>query len=224
VLHPQLSPDGSRLLWAERVSAYEDTYWGHWVVKVATLVDDGVDDPHLEDERSFDPAAQPGFYETHGFSHDNQRVIFTGNLAEGQHELGMDLYEMDVDSGELNQLTTTFDDWDEHAHWDPDDENIVWMSSTDLVIDWPEDMGPLDWRHYLATELWIMDADGSNRQRLTFFNDSEHDHHRAERTVVSDSAFAPDGQSLLVLIAFYDGIGPDSGVYVELVHVELQRD
>jgi hypothetical protein len=223
-LHPQFSPDGSELMWADRAGEAEGSFWGHWVVKVADFVDDGIDDPHLENIRTFDPAAQHGFYETHAFSHDGQRVLFTGNLEEGQHETGMDLYEMDVASGERRQLTTTFDDWDEHAHWAPTHDHVVWMSSTDLDVSYPDDMGPLDWRHYLATEMWIMDPDGSNRQRLTFFNDPEHEHHIAARTVVSDSTWAPDGMSLLTLIAFYDDTGPQSEVYIELMHIELQQD
>ena len=69
-------------------------------------------------------------------------------------------------------------------------------------------LGEVDWINYLATELWVMNADGSGKQRLTYFNEPGHPHKRARRTAVSDSAWGPEGDSLLVLLAHYDGAGP----------------
>ena len=108
--------------------------------------------------------------------------------------------------------------------WSLDGKMIVWMSSTLLDVSYPEDMGPHDWRYYLASELWLMDADGSGKQRLTFFNQPGHSHQRAERTVVSDSAWGPDGKSLLVLLANSDGPGPDCNRSAELVLVTLGEE
>ena len=221
VLHPQFSHDGNILFWTERIADNPDSYWGHWVIRVATFGDDGIEPPHLTDVQTYDPADQPGFYESHAFSPDDQSILFTGNLKEGQHEVGMDLYTLDLQTETLTRLTTSMDDWDEHAHWSPDGEQIVWMSSTDLDVQWPENMGPLDWRFYLFTELWIMDADGTHQQRLTFYNQPDHPHHRSPRTVVSDSAWSPDGKSLLVLVAHYDGTGPSSKGSAELVLITL---
>ena len=68
-----------------------------------------------------------------------------------------------------------------------------------------------------------MDADGSGQHRLTFFNQPGHSHQRAERTVVSDSAWGPDGKSLLVLLANFDGAGPDSRSSAQLVLVTLDE-
>jgi len=224
VIHPQFSPDGSRLLWAERVGEDASAYWGRWVLKVAQFEDNGVDLPGLGDVETFDPAVQSGFYESHAFSHDGEEIMFTGNIMEGQHELGMDICTMNLQTENLTRLTTTFADWDEHAHWSPDGGNIVWMSSAGLDIDWPEDMGPDDWRYYLATELWIMNSDGSNQQRLTYYNEPDHPHNQAPRTVVSDSAWSPGGGSLIVLVAHYDGTGPASTAYTELVLIELSKE
>ena len=98
------------------------------------------------------------------------------------------------------------------------------MSSTDLGVEWPEGMGPLDWRFYLATDLWIMDADGSNKERLTFYNEPDHPHIKAARTVVSDSSWSPEGNSLIVLVAHYDGTGPSSKATAELVLVTIHEE
>jgi Tol biopolymer transport system component len=224
VIHPQFSPDGNLLFWAERIADDPDTYWGHWAVKVAEFVDDGKTPPHLENIQSHDPSESPGFYESHAFSHDGLSVLLAGNLLAGQHEVGMDICEMDLQTKNLARLTTSLADWDEHAHWSPDGEHIVWMSSTGLDVQWPQGMGPLDWRYYLETELWIMDADGSNKKRLTFYNEPGHAHNKAARTVVSDSTWAPDGNSLLVLVAHYDGTGPASTGSAELVLITLGRN
>lgn len=218
VLHPQFSADGEELFWAERAGGAVGTMWGQWELKVAQFVDG--DDPHLENIRTFTPGDQNVFYESHAFSHDGKSILFTGNLEKGQKETGMDIHEMDLVTGDLTQLTSTFSDWDEHAHWSPDGEKIAWMSSTPLDIQYPPDMESHEWPMYLATELWLMDSDGSNKQRLSFFNEEGHPHQRAERTIVSDSTWAADGKNLLVLLAHFDAKGKAS---VELVIVTLEE-
>jgi len=223
VLHPQFSHDGQMLFWAERVSGAQETMWGTWVLRVASFTDGG-DGPGLHDIRTFTPGDQNVFYESHAFSQDGTQVLFAGNLESGQKETGMDIYEMDLIGGGLTRLTATFSDWDEHAHWSPGAGLIAWMSSTPLDVTYPENMGPHDWRYYLATELWLMNADGSQKQRLTYFNEPGHSHHRARRTAVSDSAWGPDGNSLLVLLANYDGTGPDSTAGAQLVLMTLGKE
>jgi len=223
VIHPQFSHDGEKVFWAERVMGAKGTMWGRWALKVARFVDDG-GDPRLEDIETFTPGDQNAFYEGHAFSHDATSVLFSGNLESAQEETGLDIYEMKLQGSVLTRLTSSFSDWDEHSHWSPDGKTIVWMSSTPLDVEYPEDMGPHDWRYYLASELWLMNADGSGKQRLTFFNQPGHSHQRAERTVVSDSTWGPDGKSLLVLLANNDGTGPDCNCSVELVLVTLGEE
>lgn len=47
-----------------------------------------------------------------------------------------------------------------------------------------------------------MNTDGSNRQRLTFFNERGYPEYIRGRTVVSDSAWSPDGKTLIVTVAY----------------------
>lgn len=223
VLHPQFAHDGEKLFWAERIMGDPDTLWGRWVLRIARFVNDENGLRLHEDIQTFTPGDQNAFYESHAFSHDGNRILFSGNLEAGQEETGLDIYEMDLESNMINRLTCSFSDWDEHAHWSPNGKKIAWMSSSLLDVKYPEDMGPQDWRYYLATELWLMDADGSGQKRMTFFNEPGHPHQRAERTVVSDSAWGPDGKSLLVLLANFDGTGPDSRSSAQLVLVILDK-
>jgi len=219
VIHPQFSPDGGKVLWAERVGPLAGSLWGEWTLKVADIVIDN-SGAHLDNVQTHAPGEQHAFYESHDFDATGRRVLFTGNLAEGQREVGMDIYQLDLQTGELLQLTDSWSDWDEHAHYSPDGSRIAWMSSTELDLEFPEQMGPHEWPDYLRTELWVMNADGSDKQRLTWFNDPDHPHYRAERVVVSDTTWGPHGDRLLALLALADA---DQGgnMTTELAMIEL---
>ena len=184
VLHPHFSPDGTKLLWAERIGG-GDTDTGTWVLKVADF--DSVE-KDLKNIQVFTPGEQPCFYESHGFSPDGTKILFSGNLQKGQPLYGMNIYELDLETHELTQLTDTFYQWDEHAHYSPDGQKIVWMSSQGY------DMTPL------KTDYWIMDFDGSNKTQLTFFNTPGHAHYRGMPIVAADSSWSPDGNRIVAYI------------------------
>jgi len=159
-------------------------------------------EPKLENIRTLRPGVRKSFYESHSFSPDDKKILFCGNLARGQKESGMDIYEMELSSGRLNRLTKTFDDWDEHAHYSPDGAKIAWMSSRGLNVKFPG-IKMHEWKKYLKTELWIMDSDGSNQQRLTYFNEPGHpEYMNGARVIVSDSAWSPDGKKIVALLGY----------------------
>jgi len=86
----------------------------------------------------------------HGWSPDNEKMIFTGN-RNGQY----DIYTVDVETGKETQMTDqpTLDDGPEYS---PDGQHIFFNSArTDTM------------------QLWRMDADGGNKKQLTFdeYND-----------------------------------------------------
>jgi hypothetical protein len=41
-----------------------------------------------------------------------------------------------------------------------------------------------------------MDADGSHEQRLTYFNDPDHEEYPGGQVIVADSSWSPDGRRL----------------------------
>jgi len=189
VLHPHFSHDGERLLWAERVGT--GGLWGEWAIKVAQLRWEG-GTPTLVDEVSYQPGEQHEFVETHGWSPDDRRVVFTGNLDEGQSVWGTDLYWLELETGALQRLTDTPEAWDELASVTPDGGTIVWNSGQGDTSG--DDGGPP------TTEYWIMRSDGSQQQRLTYFNDPASEHYTGERIVVADSEFGPDGERLVAYV------------------------
>jgi Tol biopolymer transport system component len=184
VLHPHFSRDGSQLFWSQRVSV-RGIGWGVWSLRVADFaIVDG--EPRIRNEKSLQPGQQHKMYESHGFSRDGRSVIFSGNLEPGQEEIHADIYVLDVAKGALRNLTNTpLDEWDEHAHFSPDGRTIVWMSSKDQ----PTKLSASK----LKTDFWLMDADGSNKRRLTWFNQPGHPHYIEGGAAAADNAWSPDG-------------------------------
>lgn len=200
VLHPHFSHDGSKLFWAERLGP--GGMWGVWALKVADFIVD-INEVRLENIRTYQPGSQHLWYESHGFSQDDAKVIFSGNLELGQNETGMDIYTLDLSTQELKRLTTTMVDWDEHAHYSPDGKKIVWMSSMGYSFD-PDKMEfplgywgtPAD----LKTDYWIMNANGSDKRRLTYFNEPGHPEYIGGQAIASDCSWSPDGNKLVALV------------------------
>ncbi|MBU1671823.1 MAG: hypothetical protein KKF41_02305 [Actinobacteria bacterium] len=216
VIHPQFSPDGTRLFWAEATGEYgfgPGFEWGEWTLAAADFsFESGI--PGLHNVTRFQPGEQHSFYESHDYSPDGGRLLFSGNLREGQPLNGLDIYEYRPASGSLLPLTDTFEDWDEHAHYSPDGRTVVWMSGRDLAVEFPSVQG-LEWRKYVKTELWMMDADGSHQRRLTWFNQPDHPDHiwlesqvgGTQRAIVSDSSFDPGDGRLALTLAYEPAVG-----------------
>ena len=80
------------------------------------------------------------------------------------------------------------------------------MSSTGFDIDFISIEGH-EWKKYIETELWIMDADGSGKQRLTYFNEPGYPEYMdGNRCVISDISWGPEGNKIIALVA-YEGEG-----------------
>ncbi len=232
VIHPQFSNDGKRLFWTESLGRdYKlgGKEWGEWMLKIGDVEYEGCK-VNLKNVKTISPGAFKSFYESHNFSANDTKVLFSGNLISKQPLNGLDIYEYEIKSGALKRLTPTLNDWDEHAHYSPTGNIIVWMSGEGLDVKFGSVHGHT-WRKYVKTELWSMATDGTNRKRLTFFNEPGSNDNRwfrenvfeTSRVVVSDSSFSPDGKRLAVTIAYE---GPQSKRYgnIRSVFVVLDID
>ena len=140
-----------------------------------------------------------------------------GVPREGQLPTGLDIYEYSLVDGSLRRLTDSSDDWDEHAHYSPDGTAIAWTSSKGFQIKYAD----YDrWADDLITELWIMRADGSQKTRLTHFNDPGYPEYTGGRTIVADSSWGPSGKRLVVCITYEDHTGKLA--FRKLAMVELE--
>ena len=129
--------------------------------------------------------------------------------------------ELDLETGTLKRLTETPADWDEHAHYSPDGRHIAWMSSTGIDILWGDTTGH-NWQKHLKTDLWVMNANGSEKRRLTHFNQPGHNEYmRGRRCVVSDSAWSPDGKKIVALLAYENRRG---GLRTRIIMITLEED
>jgi hypothetical protein len=192
-LHPHFSPDGFNLLWSEIISPRMDTI-GHWAIKLADFtIENG--EVHLSHVQTLRPGNLQ-LYEVHGFSPDGTKILFSG-VKSGGYYYDMEIYIMDVKTGEYQQLTDN-DEWDEHAHFTLDGKYIVWVSSEginqnkgdslDDIIEYPPKL-----------EYWIMNVDGSNKQRLSGFNHAGAPEYLniKEGVGLGDFEWGPDGATIV---------------------------
>ena len=187
VLHPHFSPDGTKLLWSEFIRP-------HMVIKLADFtVENG--EVCITNVQTLQPLDLQ-MYETHGFSPDGTHILFSGAEQEG-HYYDMEIYVMDLTTGVTVQLTDN-DEWDEHAHFTPDGQFIIWVSSEGI----PQERGSsledaLD--NPPKLEYWIMKRDGSGKCRLSGFNFADAPEYiDVEGGIgLGDFCIGPDGKTIV---------------------------
>lgn len=209
VLSPRFSHEGDRVVWSERVASGGAT-WGRWVLRVARIeTHHGV--PRLRDVHSYKPGPQRFFYESYGFTSDDRGILFAANLDPGQSEGGLDLYVLRLESGELSRLTSSAGELDRFARFSPDGRKIVWASSQD-ILDRRTVFERRDRSAEAPLDLWMMNADGSGRERLTRFNDVFSDHYTG-KVMVGTASWSREGDRLIVPVTSVDDSG-DSALYL----------
>ncbi|MCW4241582.1 MAG: hypothetical protein N0E46_11835 [Candidatus Thiodiazotropha taylori] len=97
-------------------------------------------------------------------SADGKWIVF-GSQREGD----FDIYRMDVDGGNVQRLTDT-EGYDGGPWISPDSTKIVWRAwhptSAAEKAQWQENMKQ-DYVQSTPLDIWVMNADGSNKIRLT---------------------------------------------------------
>lgn len=182
-LHPKFSHDGKKLLWAERYArGRRASRWGKWRLKLADF-SMGKKGPRLENAVEIQPKG-PRWYESHGFSPDDKKIYFSGNLRNGW---GNDIFVYDLETEDLKCLTTDKEVWDEMAELSPDGKTIAFISSR--FFKWKKRLGFLT----LRTEIYLMNLDGSGVRRVTRLNERDRD------LVIGDLTWSPDGKRLLAV-------------------------
>ncbi|MCG7984504.1 MAG: hypothetical protein JAY90_17345 [Candidatus Thiodiazotropha lotti] len=97
-------------------------------------------------------------------SADGKSIVF-GSQRKGD----FDIYRMDVDGGNVQRLTDT-EGYDGGPWFSPDSTKIVWRAWHPTTAaeksQWKENMEK-DYIQSTPLDIWVMDADGSNKIRLT---------------------------------------------------------
>ena len=179
-LHPHFSNDGDRLLWSD-IERFDGRF-GDLQLVVADFVTSPT--PHLENHQYYNPGPRPIWLEAHGWSPDDSSIYFTCTPVAGMDDYNQDICYLDLETEELSWLTFTSGlngeagEWEEHAHLSPLHDVFSFMSSKPYGTD----IG--SYGQWLRTDLWLMNVDASNQQRITFFNETE-------QVVVGDNDWNP---------------------------------
>jgi Tol biopolymer transport system component len=185
VLHPHFSPDGTKLSWSQ---AYSSTSWqpgfeaGKWALMLGDVSIDGYGTMRISNVRQVLPkvGGVEGFIENHGFTPDNQSLLFTSNQGYGvQLDRRADVYRSDLTGGNLVQLTSF--GYNEHGTISRAGK-LAYMSSN-----WGS-TGLSD-----GTEFYVANADGSNACRASHFNTPGYLEYQNAETTAADLSWSPDG-------------------------------
>lgn len=194
-ISPRFSYEGDRLAWSERVASGGGVF-GEWALRVARLeIKRNI--PRLRNIQTYKPGEPRLFFDSHGFTTDDQGLVLTGNLEHGQSESGMDVYLLDTESGQTRRLTETPDELDRFALMAPNGRWIAWSSSREIG----SGQVNIERRQIRASrpaDLWLMNGEGRSVQRLTGFNDV-HSPQFSGATMVVPTSWNREGDKLLAL-------------------------
>jgi hypothetical protein len=194
-VNPRFTPDGKSVVWSERYANGGDFNWGLWRLKEADLVPLQPKGVALTNERViFTP--QTGYYVTAMAFISPTQLLISGNL-DGQDIYGMDLYNLNLTNGTYTNLTNTPTYWEEGSCIAPSG-TIVYMSNqnSDFTYNFDE-----FWvGQPIERDYYSMKPDGTNQQRLTYFNDPSFADYQGWRAVPIVCDITADGQTIVATI------------------------
>jgi Tol biopolymer transport system component len=196
-LHPHFSADGKKLSWSELYKPasfkHKGTTFGCFKLMVADFTFDQNGVPVLTNMQEFIPNDSV-FYENHGFSPDGKELLFTSNFYLNQSPLGGNkLYKMELATKKATCLAS--EGYNEHGTYSPGGKYIVWGTN----------MGNKN----KGMDYWVMNADGSNRQRLTYFNSKGSAEYEKTRLLAVDMSWSANGKFIVAYVQ--DGVLKDEG-------------
>jgi len=162
---PAFTSDGTTAVYADADPDSDITVdvFGKWKLqKVEFSIDGGV--PSFSTKEDISPEGAR-WLEPGNFHPDNEQLLFNSDIGMENAE-GQDQYILNINTGEVTNLTNSPEVWDEHGVFSPSGNKILMMSS------YPYRNDPAAYRTLsIKTEFMIMDIDGSNLEQLTHFRE-----------------------------------------------------
>jgi len=192
VIYSTFSWDGTKLAWGQRLVAGTN-FFGSWELAVATWSESG-GTPSISGTQYYTPGQNKLYYEPHGFSLDNSTVFFMGNLDNGMvtSPAAMNIYSLNLTTLSFANLSNSLTDWAEFPEPLP-----ASLGSNKLIY-----MSMLNNGRTASSgcegDIWIMNYDGSDKQRLTFYNDPTTPYYIPTGACIVDPRWSPNGSQISV--------------------------
>jgi Tol biopolymer transport system component len=219
-IRPSFSHDGKTLFWNEEFSmekypngkptdpdddpytpdhqGHPGSYWGWenfdyrigeeagaWRIKLADIFfENGA--PEISNIRHINPPEGFTVIEGTGFTPEDNSFIYSyANLSEN-NDRGCwgDIYISDLNGNLLKRLTATPFIHDENPEYSPDGMKILWNVASGGNCGEGE-------------ELWLMDINGCNKVRLTYFSDPYHEEYDPIARQITESSWHPNGTQIV---------------------------
>ena len=148
-INPSWSPDGQRIVFMSARDGHVDEGHGSPIYEIYAMDADGGNQQRLTNNLFADRSPS--------WSPDGQRIVFESDRDAGGNAHGIDIYVMDADGGNQQRLTNNLTE-DRYPSWSPGGQRIVFSARRD---------GHVEHNLDLTYEIYVMDADGGNEQRLT---------------------------------------------------------
>ena len=189
IQYPKFSFDGKKFLWSQRDEAgnplRKGREYGFWTMKMAdfAVTPEG---PRFANIADIVPAGR-GYYEPHGFAPDGRKIIFTAMLNPEKSQYYGEIYTFDLVNRRLVNLAKADMLHFEQAVYSPSGKKISLMIGPFIGLR----------RFVYKTDLYLMDADGTNRARLTYFNEPGHPEYTGADTLMNKHSWSMDGTRLV---------------------------